>query len=566
MSPALKGLRLDELLTEVQERLTEVLATRDRLQNLLDAVLAVGAGLELDTTLHRIVSAATELVQARYGALGIMGPEGELSNFIYVGIDEETRTRMGPLPEGHGLLGHLLTRPQTIRLADLNQCPSAVGLPAEHPPMHSFLGTPVRVRDEVFGNLYLTEKIGGGEFSADDEIVLRALAAAAGVAIENARLFEQAKVRHQWLEASSEIITELLSGVSTADALRLIAQRTLEISHADCALIVFARQGEPRNPARVEAVAGNVDMQIGLPVSTEGPVLGASLTGETPVLESDVSRTQRGGLHHLLPNYGPALAVPLRSEEATAGAVIALREKGRQQFVPEQVPMVASFADQTAIALEFAAKNRAQRRLDVIGDRDRIARDLHDHVIQRLFATGLGLQSALQRAEDEDMKRRLEKSLRQLDETVHEIRTSIFNLHSEANGEASEGLRRRLLNTIADASNGSGMSPSVRMAGPIDTSVPTSYFEHAEAVVREAVSNAIRHGRATEITVSVESAENLTIEVVDNGQGIGDAISYSGLRNLRERALQCAGSMTVTNADSGGTVLRWEVPLTAART
>lgn len=563
VSRALGNLRLDELLGELQDRLTEVVETRDRLQGLLDAVLDVGAGLELDTTLNRIVGATSELVQARYGALGVLGPEGEFARLIHVGIDDETLARMGPLPDEHGLLGRFLREGQTLRLPDLTQHPESVGTPDEHPAMRSLLGTPIRVRGELFGSLFLTEKIGGGEFTADDEIVLRALAAAAGVAVENARLFEQAKLRHRWLEASSEITTELLSGVSTADALRLIAQRALEIAQADCALIVFARQGSSDGQARVEAVAGDVDIQTGLPLATDGPVLGDSLTGDTPVLTSDISRQHSGSLYHLLPNYGPALAVPLRSDEAPAGAVIALREKGRPPFVREQVPLLASFAGQTAVALEFAAKNRAQRRLDVIGDRDRIARDLHDHVIQRLFATGLGLQSALQRVDDDDVRQRLDKSLRQLDDTVREIRTSIFNLHAETNGAEQVGLRRRLLNIIADASDGSEVSPSVRMSGPIDTAVPATYFEHAEAVVREAVSNAIRHGNATEIIVVVESSEDLVVDVTDNGRGIGRSPARSGLRNLHDRALQCAGSLTVSPADTtGGTRLRWQVPLT----
>jgi signal transduction histidine kinase len=561
VSSTLAGLRLDELLAELQERLAEVVGTRDRLQKLLDAVLAVGAGLEIDATLHRIVTAATELVQARYGALGVLGSEGKLSQFIYAGIDEETRAGMGSLPEGRGLLGQLIRDPRLLRLADLTQHSASVGFPPGHPPMRNFLGTPIRVRDEVFGNLYLTEKIDGGEFTPDDEVVLQALAAAAGVAVENARLFEQAKLRHRWLEASSEITTELLSGVGTSDALRLIAQRALEISRADCALIVLARPDYDGQP-RVEAVAGEAEseIEIGLPVAAEGPVLDASLTGDTPVLEADLSRDEERGLHRLLPGYGPALAVPLRSSGSTAGAVIALRQRGRDQFVPEEVPLLASFADQTAIAMELAAKQHAQRQLDVFTDRDRIALDLHDHVIQRLFATGLSLQGTLRRAGDAEVRHRIQQAVQQLDDTVRDIRTSIFDLHSPPEGAESGSLRRRLLDTVAEASDGN-VSPSVRMSGAIDTSVPARYFEHAEAVVREGVSNAIRHGEATEITVSVHATDQLMIDVTDNGYGMDPTAARSGLRNLEKRAAQCSGSLSVVPLDDGGTRLRWQVPL-----
>ncbi|MCG8925903.1 GAF domain-containing protein, partial [Lentzea sp. CC55] len=207
----LGGLRLDELLDEMRDRLAEIGSTRDKMQSLLDAVLAVGAGLELDSTLQRIVQAAVELVGARYGALGVLGSRHNLSQFVYVGIDPETRSHMGHLPEGKGLLGLLIKDPRAIRLHDISEHAASVGFPPNHPAMHSFLGAPVRVRDEVFGNLYMTEKRDGGDFTADDEVVLEALAAAAGVAVENARLFERSRMRERWLEATAEINAQLLA-------------------------------------------------------------------------------------------------------------------------------------------------------------------------------------------------------------------------------------------------------------------------------------------------------------------------------------------------------------------
>jgi len=225
MSDVQSGLRLDELLREVQQRLAEVVATRGRMQGLLDAVLAVADGVELDTTLQRIAQAAVNLVDARFGALGVLAPDGSISRFIYVGLDEATRARMGALPEGKGLLGQVILGGQPLRLSDLGEHEASVGFPPHHPPMRTFLGVPVRVRDAVFGNLYLTEKNGGGAFTADDEVVVAALATAAGIAVHNADLFEQGRLRQQWLEASAEIRNELLAGASEEDALGLIAQR-----------------------------------------------------------------------------------------------------------------------------------------------------------------------------------------------------------------------------------------------------------------------------------------------------------------------------------------------------
>ncbi|MFR9729741.1 GAF domain-containing protein [Saccharopolyspora sp. MS10] len=567
VASALGDLRLDELLGELQERLSRVVSTRDRMQDLLDAVLAIGAELELDNTLHRITAAAAELVGARYGALGVLGPDGEFTRFVQVGVDEATAARIGRPPRGHGLLGQVTRDPRPLRLADLTLHPAAAGFPAHHPPMRGLLATPIRVRDGVFGNLYLADRTDGGDFGPDDEVVLRALAAAAGVTVENAQLFDQARLRHRWLQASSEITTELLSGVSTADGLRLIAQRAMEISRADCALIVLARQGAATGQARVEAVAGEAHIEVGIPVTTDGPVL-AGLRDETPVLETDVSASPVSGLEHVLPGYGPALAVPLHFGEAGAGAVIALRRKESSSFGPEQVPLLASFADQTAIALELAAKNRAQRQLDVFGDRDRIARDLHDQVIQRLFAIGLSLQGTLRRAEDADVRQRLQRAVEQLDDTVREIRTAIFDLHSAPETDEPVSLRRRLLDTVADASSGAGFAPAVRLSGPIDTEVPTEYFGHAEAVVREAVTNALRHGAASAISVSVsvDTGERLRIEVRDNGRGPGSAHAGNGLRNLRARAVQHGGTSSLVPLDEGGTLLRWEVPLPGRET
>ncbi|MDT0352857.1 sensor histidine kinase [Pseudonocardia charpentierae] len=549
------GLRLDELLREVQERLAEVVATRGRMQGLLDAVLAVASGLELEATLRRIVQAAVDLVDARYGALGVLGPTGGISRFIHVGLDDATRARMGRLPEGKGLLGQLIFGERPLRLPDLSRHDASVGFPPHHPPMRTFLGVPVRVGDAVFGNLYLTEKEGGGEFTADDEILVEALAAAAGIAVHNADLFEQGRLRQQWLEASAEIRNELLSGASEDDALGLIAQRTRELTASDATLLVLGP--DPPDDDFVVRAQDGPDEVSHRRLDGRDPLLREVVESRTAVLaESPGDLLVGGGL----PAYGSTVAVPLYAHDVVIGVLVALREDGRAPFDPGEVPLLISFAEQATLALELGEQNRTRRQLDVFADRDRIARDLHDHVIQRLFASGLQLQATLRRSTDPAVQRQIRQTVEELDETVQQIRTAIFDLHTTGDG-ARGGLRRQLLDTAAEAAAGSGVSTSVRMSGAVDTLVAPGTGAHAVAVVREAVSNAVRHGGGTAVTVTVDATHDLQIDVVDDGVGIDPSAARSGLRNLEGRARECAGELTVRAEPLGGTRLSWRVPL-----
>lgn len=554
----LAGLRLDELLYGVQERLAEIVQIRDQMQGLLEAVLAVASGLELDETLQRIVQAAVDLVDAHYGALGVLAPDGGISRFITVGVDEATRARMGRLPEGKGLLGQLILDPRPLRIADLSTHESSVGFPPHHPPMRSFLGVPVRVRDSVFGNLYLTEKRGGGEFSADDEVVLEALAAAAGIAVQNADLFQQARLRQAWLEASAEIRAELLSGATESDALGMVALRAQELTVSDATLIALGPEtADEHFTVRAQRGMADIDL-VGRTLDGQDPLLREVVDGRTAVLTSTLDGLREAGDE--LIEFGPTVAVPLQSQERVMGVLVALRRREAQPFQPSEVPLLTSFAEQATLALELGEKNRAQKQLAVFGDRDRIARDLHDRVIQRLFATGLNLQSTLRRSPDAAVQRRIQQAVDDLDETVREIRTSIFDLHTTGEG-GDGGLRRRLLDTAAEAAEGHGVSPSVRIAGAVDTLVPPDIGAHAVAVVREAVSNAARHAGAKSLTLTVEAGDELLVEVADDGRGIDPDVARSGLRNLEERAHECGGALHVRPRSGGGTRVSWRVPL-----
>jgi signal transduction histidine kinase len=554
----LAGMRLAELLQEVQERLATVARSQARIQHLLDAFLTVSAGLDLETTLRRIVEAATELVDARYGALGVLAPQGGLAAFIHVGIDDELAARMGSLPEGKGVLGQLITEPRPLRVADLSRHPAAVGFPPHHPEMRTFLGVPVLVRSEAFGNLYLTEKR-HGEFTPEDEAVLTALAGAAGIAIDNARLYEEAEVRRQWTTAISDVRASLLGATSPDEALRLIASRVRETSGADGACIMVGPS--PVDAAfSVRAQAGNglADLTGQRLTTCDSAVLEA-VAATDHVVTLDLQGTGRSGSDAHL-GWGHCLAVPLRGTHSEDAVLLVARRADAPAFDQVTSSLITSFADQAAVALDLAAREQSARRLDVYEDRDRIARDLHDHVIQRLFGAGLSLQSVVPRIQDPHTRRRIGEVVGQLDETVRDIRTTIFDLHSAEDVDRATGLRRRVLDVVTETA-GADLSPTVRMSGAVDSLVTGDLASDVEAVAREAVSNAARHSGAAHVTVTLDVADEVVLEVTDDGRGIDPRAARSGLRNVEERAVRRGGGAGTEALPEGGTRLRWWAPL-----
>lgn len=563
------GIRARGLVAQVQEQLGAVGGSRDRLGGLLAAFLAVTSDLDLRETLHRIVQAAADLVDARYGALGVLGPGDSLAEFVYVGIDDRTRALIGELPTGHGLVGLLIERPETLRLADLTAHAASIGFPPNHPPMHTLLGVPIRVRGEVFGNLYLTEKRGGAEFTEDDEIVVEMLAAAAGVAVENARLFEDSRVRQRWLEAGAEIRAAMLAGSDAEDGMRLVASRACEITESDGTMLLLVESG-PAESARPADRPGSLTVRVvvgrpgspavGLPAVAVDPVTRDAFDTGTPCLISDMSATFDGDLGGLCASFGPALAVPLRSGTGVTGWLVSHRMRGGGVYLPGQVPMLTSFAEQASLALEMADRQRTQRMMDILADRDRIARDLHDHVIQRLFATGLSLQGMVRRVTEPIARQRIATAVEQIDEAIRDLRTSIFDLHDPTE-ETSPSLRRRVLDIVGQLAGTGGPVPSVRLEGTIDSLVALDAVGDVEAAVREGLSNALRHSGAAKVSVTIRADDRLTVTVGDNGCGIPEGSTRSGLANLAERAALRGGGLTVDGGSDGGTVLRWWIPL-----
>jgi signal transduction histidine kinase len=555
---SLAGMRLTELLDEVQDRLQAVARTQERVQGLLDAFLSISTGLDLDVTLRRIVEAATELVDARYGALGVLGPDGALAAFVHVGLDEELAARLGHLPEGKGVLGELTAEPRALRLDDLSQHPSSTGFPSGHPAMGSFLGVPIRSRGEVFGNLYLTSKR-DGMFSSEDEAVLTALAGAAGIAIANARLFEAAEAQRSWLAAVTDVRTALLQGLSPQEVLDLVVARVAKLTDADATLLLLGpdvRDGSYEVRAQTGA---DLDRLVGVGLGEDASsVLEAVAIAGTVVVLDMTGMAETGSDSPVA--WGPCLAVPLRSTVGGVSVIIALRRAGATPFDTTLAGLISSFADETALALDLAARQQVARRLDVFEDRDRIARDLHDHVIQRVFAAGLSLQSVLPHIQNVEAADRVRSAVGQLDETVRDIRTTIFDLHSAADDRHGAGLRRRLLDIVTQTA-GADLRPTVRMSGAVDSLVTGDLAADVEAVVREGVSNAVRHARAATVTVTLDVADDVVVEVVDDGTGIDPGAPRSGLRNLEERARLRGGAVTAVTLPDGGTRLRWHAPL-----
>ncbi|MER7856726.1 GAF domain-containing protein [Streptomyces bacillaris] len=564
----LPRLRLDELLDELQGRIDEARGTRDRLNGLLEAVMSVGRELALPQVLRGIVEAAVVLVDAEYGALGVIGDDQRLSEFLPIGIGDDVRERIGDLPSGHGLLGELIRHPEPLRLGELSEHPTSYGFPPHHPPMHTFLGVPIRVREEVFGNLYLTEKRGGADFDAEDEAVVSTLAVAAGIAIENARLYEAGRLRERWLAAGSDFTSALLSGSPEPEVLEGMLSGAVDVAGADLGVFhLVGAEGELSGSLAHGERAGT-HRGLALP-TTRGTLAGAVLAADSLMTVADIANDPRITVRpERWAGFGPAVAVIVGTKEKLSGVLILARLQGGPPFAGPEIASLPDFAGQAALALELAERRRAAERVSLLEDRDRIARDLHDLAIQRLFATGMTLQSARPFVERPEAAERLGRAIDDLDTTIKIIRSTIFGLRDhEPTGDAP-GLRTRVVQAVDAAAPSLGFPPALRMEGLIDTDVPQEVADQVVAVIVEALSNIARHagaGRAEAAVVAGGGA--LTVTVTDDGVGLPEGAHGSGLRNLAERAGRLRGTFSATArpAPHHGTVLEWRVPLPAGR-
>jgi signal transduction histidine kinase len=527
-----------------------------RLRALIRANNAVVEHLELPVVLKSIVEAAVELVTADYGALGVIAPHGGLDQFIHVGMMDGDVSRIGHLPEGHGLLGALIDDPRPIRLERIAADPRSTGFPENHPPMAGFLGVPVRVRDTVYGNLYLSNQAEGG-FSDEDVRLVTALAATAGVAIENARLFAETTRRQAWSAASAEITAALLSG-EQSESMTLLADRVLELSVADLVcVIVPSGQGS----SLIVDVAVGLDEQNvrGVSMPRGESIASRVMEGRQPELVDESDITLAGGAE-----LGPAMAVPLMSGGRAEGVLFVARLRSGPRFSPVDLELAADFAGQASVAMQLGKARSDRQRMLLLEDRGRIARDLHDHVIQQIFGTGLELQSIAGVLPDAALADRIQRAVTHLDESISQIRTVIFALSSRPE-HAPGTLRHTVIDLADELATTFASPPRVTFTGPVDLLVTDSLAGDVMAVVREGLTNAARHAAAETVAVTVAATDGwVVVDVVDNGLGIGDVARRSGLKNLAVRAEARGGSMAINPDGSGagrrGTHVRWSSP------
>jgi len=564
--PDLSRLRLHTLLGELVDRADQLVENERRVHRLLEAVVSVSSSLSLPEVLHNFVRASCDLVGARYGAVGVIGADRTLQEFIHTGMSAEECERIGHLPSGKGILGLLIDEPRPIRLHDLREHPRSCGFPAGYPQMRSFLGVPILVRGLPFGNLYLTEKEGGGDFTDEDEEVVVALAAAAGIAIENARLYDLSRRRESWLLASTEITANLLSGASLGETLDLIVERARAVAGARVCLLALLEPEEDASDLIIKAAAGpGAEHLRNERLSTDGTAVGDVMRTRRPnVYSGDVAALgfADGSANSTHLKDGSVLLVPLASGPHTLGVLIVTRRDIQGAFEPPDMQMVTTFAGHAALALEFVRAQEERDRLAVFEERDRIARDLHDHVIQRLFAVGLGLQGISRQVDRVDVADRVVGYVRDLDSIIQEIRRTIFSLQ-ERDNQCS--LRAQVIEIAEEAGEALGFEPQVVLEGPLDTFVPDPMRPEILATLREALSNVVRHAHATRAEVLLRANvlhRSVELRVTDNGVGIPEnPPRYSGLTNMAERATRLGGTFSVEPGPKGGTVLTLKVPL-----
>jgi signal transduction histidine kinase len=559
---AFAGLGQRGLVGKMHQQLDELLAARDQMEQLLRVIVEIGDGLDLDETLHRIIGSARELTSAPYGALAIRDRQGNLISFVHEGMDAETVRRIGHLPVGKGLLSLSLLDTPALRMDDLTTHLAAIGFPAHHPPMRAFLGVPITIRDTVFGNLYLTHVDPVRVFSEPDEVAARALAFAAAVAIDNAQVFERERTSVKWMEASREITTALLSSVEPhRRALQLIAERARVLTDAEQAIVLIPADADlPDQDVDTLVVSAAVGLHaadvLGQRVPVEGSTSGAVFRSGEPLI-TEALRYPIQAFTDV--GQRPAIVMPLRAQDEVVGVIAVARGADEPPFSESYLDLVSDFATHAAIALVLASAREDARQLAILAERERIAHDLHDHVIQRIFAAGMDLQGTLARARSPEVADRLNRTLDDLQTIIEEIRTTIFQLKSPLDTRGD--FRHRIQRVVADLTGNREIVTTVRMDGPM-TAVGAELADHAEAVTTEAVSNALRHSGASRVTVEINVADMFILDVVDNGCGIpADNSRRSGLANMKRRAEQLGGTCEITNPPEGGTRVHWIAPL-----
>lgn len=536
--------------------MSEAAPGTERQSNLLDAVVALSQDLSLDNVLQRIVDSASELVGARYGFLGVLDGRStrRLGSFAVHGLDQRHQDMIGRLPQGEGLLGLVIDQPKPLRVNDLENHPERTDFPQLHPDMTSFLGVPIRVHDQVFGNLYLTDKIGAPGFTDEDEEVAVAIAAAASVVVENARLYEESERQRRWLRATTEVANALLRPISRQAAGQLIVDSVRDVADAGAAALLVP---DENHPFVVAASVGIEPDPAGLPVDM--PLLREVRRTGQPLVIDDVLEDERVDDDTLaaLPGLQAVQAHPLHFEEGTAVLVMGWFSEQASSLWALDPELPYGFTQQAALVMQVVRARETQAKLAILEDRERIGRDLHDLVIQRLFAIGLSLDSVFASAPPA-VAERLSDAVDGLDQTIKEIRRTIFDLSSPT---VPANLRLEIDAIVGEAERMLGFRPVVDTRGPVESTVPDQVAEQLTAVLKEMLSNIVRHSHAGEVIIELDVTDDIVLVVTDDGLGLDpDQRFGNGLRNMRHRAQNLGGTCEFTEPDHGGLQVRWSVP------
>jgi signal transduction histidine kinase len=538
-----------------------VRGSQDRKDVLLEAGLTLASELSLPIILQRIVDLAAQVTDARYGALGVIGEGGKLVEFITTGLSAKQRRAIGPLPRGRGILGLLIKEPKPIRITNIADHSKSVGFPANHPPMKSFLGAPVQAMGKVFGNIYLAEKRGDSKFSREDEESVVILATQAGAAIANATLYAETRQRERWLDALRDITSEILAGSDSDALLAGIAERARDLAGADSAFILTSSStpGQLVVAAAVGAQAAQVRGQS-LPASKS--ISGVVMESGQPLVTEDAS-ADRGAYQPMvrLGRVGPAIFVPLRMRGRATGTLVVANLKGGRRFDPETVRLVETFADQASVAMEYVRAQADVRRVGLMEERERIAKELHDGIIQSLFAVGMNLQGTALMSGSPETAARVEGAVGELDNVIRDLRNYIFGLRP---GILADRQLDQALRTLGEEVQANSRSS---VAVEIDSGLAARLSGRSHEIVqltREALSNVARHANAKNSTVRlVQAGRSAVLTIEDDGSGFDTRreSTGNGLRNMRQRASALGGTLRITSKDARGTMVRITFPI-----
>jgi len=531
---------------------------------LLEAGLTLASELSLPIVLQRIVDLAAQVTDARYGALGVIGEGGEVVEFITTGISARQRHAIGSPPRGRGILGLLIQQPKPIRITNIAEHSMSVGFPANHPPMRSFLGAPVQAMGKVFGNIYLAEKRSASKFSQEDEDSVVILATQAGAAIANATLYAETRQRERWLDALQDITSEILAGSDADSLLAGIAEHARELAGADSATILTT-SSKPGQLVVAAAVGAHASQVRGQSVPALSSISGAVMESGRPLFTPDAS-ADRGAYKPIirLGRVGPAIFVPLRTQGRATGTLMVANLKGRRQFDPETIRLVETFANQASVAMEYVRAQADVQRVGLMEERERIAKELHDGIIQSLFAVGMNLQGTALISGSPETAARLERAVGELDNVIRDLRNYIFGLRP---GILADRQLDQALRTLGEEVQ----APGLEVAVEVDVDLAANLSGRSHEIVqltREALSNVARHANATRSVVTlVRAGRGAVLTIEDDGSGFDPRRDSdgNGLRNMRERVSALGGRLRISSKRGRGTSLQFTFPVAGDR-